>query len=112
MPEGTQSAAHSLTELVKIAMGPIPEPLPEPSLLILSDPSGLVPLDSYMDGMFCKHENFETQWAFIRGHLLPRFLWSLLELSFKKVRLGFDAMLVGNTKLVGRCSSRKLGWKS
>uniref|UniRef100_A0A8H7K2T9 Reverse transcriptase domain-containing protein n=1 Tax=Bionectria ochroleuca TaxID=29856 RepID=A0A8H7K2T9_BIOOC len=86
------SAAHSLTELVKIAIGPIPKPLPEPSLLILSDSSGLVPLDSYMDGMFCKHENFETQWAFIRDHLLPRFLWSLLELSFKKVRLGFDAI--------------------
>ncbi|CAH0014489.1 unnamed protein product [Clonostachys rhizophaga] len=35
----------------------------------------------------------EDQWSFISEHLLPRLLWSLLKLSFKKVAIGVKSVL-------------------
>lgn len=93
MPQGTQSAAFSMTEVVRLAMGPIPSPLPEPSLLHAPLPREMNPMETYMDDIFLKHTTFEDQWAFVRDHLLPRLLWTLMKISLKKVRLGMRQIL-------------------
>ncbi|PHH85636.1 hypothetical protein CDD83_146 [Cordyceps sp. RAO-2017] len=87
MPQGTSSACHSFSELMKLALGSIPGPYPEPSLLSPAGP-GMAPVLNYIDDVFCLHQAFPEQWAFIRDHLLPRFSWALLRLSFKKVQIG------------------------
>jgi hypothetical protein len=46
-----------------------------------------------MDDIFGKFESMEAQWHFVKNHLLPRLLWSLLKLSFRKVAIGMTEML-------------------
>jgi hypothetical protein len=48
----------------------------------------LSPLSNYVDDVLLRAGTFEMQWRFVADHLLPRLLWSLLKVSFKKVRLG------------------------
>ncbi|PKK41099.1 hypothetical protein CI102_14560 [Trichoderma harzianum] len=93
MPQGTQSAAFSMTEAMRVALGPIPEPRAEPSLLAPMAEGSVTPLESYMDDIFGKFESMEAQWHFVKNHLLPRLLWSLLKLSFRKVAIGMTEML-------------------
>lgn len=92
MPQGSQSAGFTMTEVLRIALGPIPSPYPEPSLAAPKSLGDLSPLTSYMDDVFCKHTSFEDQWLFIKDHLLPRLLWTLMKLSFKKVSLGMKSI--------------------
>ena len=58
MPQGSQSAAFTMTEVMKLALGPIPSPLPEPSLLSPLVPGTVLPVDNYMDDVFLKHSDF------------------------------------------------------
>lgn len=102
MPQGTQSAAFSMTEAMQVALGPIPGPKAEPSLLAPMAEGGITPLESYIDDIFGKFESMEALWHFVKNHLLPRLLWSLLKLSFKKVAIGMTEMLaVGWVHRVG-----------
>lgn len=76
MPQGTQTAAFTMVEVLRLAMGPIPGPHPEPSLIAAPGLEDITQLESYMDDVFVKHATFQEQWAFIRDHLLPRLLWA------------------------------------
>lgn len=93
MPQGSQSAGFSFTELMTIALGPIPKPQPEPSMMAPESPSAIPPLTFYIDDVFATHSSFDEQWVFIRDHFLPRLLWAGLRLSFKKMQLGFDEVV-------------------
>ncbi|KAF7550335.1 hypothetical protein G7046_g8046 [Stylonectria norvegica] len=93
-----------MTEVMKLALGPIPEPHAEPSLLGHSGGEQSAPrsVENYMDDIFLKHGTFEEQWAFVRDHLLPRLLWSLLKVNWKKLKLGQEEILaVGWVYCVG-----------
>jgi RNase H-like domain found in reverse transcriptase len=95
MPQGSVSAAFTLTELTTILLGAIPPPQPEPSLLHGlpdGDPSDPVPCVFYQDDIFGGHSSFEAQFEFLRDQLLPRIAWGELRISFKKLRLFQDTI--------------------
>lgn len=73
MAQGSQSAGYSISEVLRLGLGAIPGPLPEPSLMS-AEPGGLRPLTTFMDDLLAKHETFEEQWEYVRDHLLPRLL--------------------------------------
>lgn len=68
---GRMTSGHSFTALIYIAMGPIPGPNPEPSLLHggLNDEP---PMTFHMDDMFAGNESFDEQYKFLVDHLFPR----------------------------------------
>lgn len=80
MPQGCQSSSATMAELGKIAFGVIPEPDPEPTLLGRE-------FDIYVDDMFWGHETFAEAFTFIFDHFLPRLMWAILRMSFKKLEL-------------------------
>lgn len=87
MPQGTRTSSFTMTEMMNIALGPIPEPFPEPSLLHSVDKDTLPPVAFYVDDGFVAHRTYEEQYAFLETHLLPRLLWANLRISFKKLFL-------------------------
>jgi hypothetical protein len=87
MPQRTQSAGHSISKIMRIALGPIPKPLPEPSLISPETPKSLIAATEYVDDVFTTHKSVEAQLKWIENHFLPRILWSRLKLSFKKVSI-------------------------
>lgn len=89
MPQGSKSAGFTMSELINITLGPIPEPMPEPSLMHSESP-GPPPVVFYVDDIFCGHEDFESQFTFLRDHFFPRIKWARLTLSFRKFRLFVD----------------------
>src|SRR5215469_630394 len=93
MPQGTGSAGFTMTELMNIAFGPIPDPYPEPSLLHTDDPIGVPHMVFYMDDLFGGGESFEDLFPFLSYHFLPRIEWAGLRLSFKKLRLFVDEVV-------------------
>lgn len=90
MPQGTQSAGHSMSEMMRIMLGPIPHPKPEPSLTAPRSPGSLIEASEYIDDVFATHASVGEQMAWIEYHFLPRILWSRLKLSFKKVFIGCE----------------------
>jgi hypothetical protein len=91
MPQGSRSAGYSMNELMFIAFGYIP-PLPdgtgeEPSLLAALGLDMARPLMFYMDDLFNGGMDAERGIEFLRDHFLPRAEWSMMRLSFKKLRL-------------------------
>jgi hypothetical protein len=60
---------------------------PEPSLLSTDSPNGVPRTRFYMDDIFRGFKTFEDAYTFLRDHFLPRLLWSMLKLSFKKLKL-------------------------
>lgn len=82
-----------MIEVMRIAFRPILGLKEEPSLTISGILGKLKPVDTYIDDIFCKYEDFPTQWQFIKDHLLPRILWSLMKLSFSKVALSMDEIM-------------------
>ena len=93
MPQGSRSASFTMSELMNIAMGPIPEPNSEESLLHASTFTTPPPLVFYMDDLFSGFPDFETQLTFLEHHFLPRIEWARITLSFKKIRLFFDSII-------------------
>lgn len=47
-----------------------------------------------MDDIFTGFKDFKTAFTFLHNHLLPRFLWSGLKLSFKKCLLFMSEVMV------------------
>jgi hypothetical protein len=91
MPQGSQSAGFSMNELMLIAFGDIP-PLEsglgaEPSLLAPSSEHSRPPIKFYFDDILSGHLDQFKAFEFLRDHFLPRVDWSMLKLSFKKLRL-------------------------
>ncbi len=80
-----------MTELMNLALGPIPAPCPEPSLLhsSLDNLEGLPPCMKYMDDIFVGYPLIDEQYLFLKDHFLPRIEWANLRFSFQKLRL-FD----------------------
>ena len=109
MPQGSGSAGFTMSELMNIALGPIPEPLPEPSLLHSEgDSAQPPPLAFYMDDLFGGYPDFETQFSFLRDHFFPRIEWAQLQLAFKKLKLfvrkvtalGVDHIIGGKIQVI------------
>ncbi|KAK2056682.1 hypothetical protein LY76DRAFT_594948 [Colletotrichum caudatum] len=91
-----------MTEFGRIFLGLIPSPDPEPSFLVPSTVGGLAPIDIYFDDIFTKFPDWRQEWAFVRDHLLPRFLWAKVRLSRKKIGLGLELVVaMGWTHKVG-----------
>ena len=102
MPQGSITAAFSMTELMYIALGAIPRSErgisegyddSEPSLLMASSPNGLPRSVFYMDDIFAGCKTFQEGYDYLEQHLLPRLLWSQLKLSFKKLKLFMDRIV-------------------
>ena len=102
MPQGSITAAFSMTELMYIAIGAILRSEraisegfddSEPSLLALDSPGGLPSSVFYIDDIFSGCKTFEEGYEYLENHLLPRLLWSCLKLSFKKLKLFMDRIL-------------------
>ncbi len=101
LPQGSQSATFGLTQCMNIALGAIPK-LPdgmvttegkdgsEPSLLHQSHPDESDKLKFYMDDIFGAFQDFDSGYAYLKDHLLPRIAWAKFRLSFKKLRLFMD----------------------
>ena len=100
MPQGSQSAGFSMNEVMFVALGPIP-PLPlelqtprynrsKPSLLSSDSVDRAPHVKFYMDDIFSGKETPQEMYEFLQDHLLPRIEWSMLKLSFKKLRLFCD----------------------
>ncbi|XDG01516.1 hypothetical protein ABKA04_001131 [Annulohypoxylon sp. FPYF3050] len=106
MPQGTQSAAHSMSEMMRIMLGHIPEPNPEPSFIAPSAPDALTCAVEYIDDVFATHKTVEDQLDWIEHHFLPRILWARLKLSFRKVFIGCEEVVALGTvhKTQGRMS--------
>ncbi|KAI1001567.1 hypothetical protein K3495_g6634 [Podosphaera aphanis] len=62
----------------------------EPSSLHQSCPEEADKLKFYMDDIFGAFRDFESGYAYLRDHLLPRIAWAKFCLSFKKLRLFMD----------------------
>ena len=88
MPQGTRTSSFVFTELMNVALGAIPEPNGEPSLLTPDDEHGPTNLAFYIDDVFGAHTTWEEQFTFLRDHFFPRMLWSRLKLSFEKLKIG------------------------
>ena len=91
MPQGSRSAGFSMNELMLITFGYIP-PLPdgsgeEPSLLMPLAEDQAAPHSFYFDDIFSGFMNAGTALQFLEDHFLPRIAWSMMKLSFKKLRL-------------------------
>lgn len=86
MPQGSRSAGFTMSELMNTALRPIPDPDPEPSLMHCES-AAPPPIAFYVDDLFCGHEDFDSQFAFLRDYFFPRIEWARLTLSFRKFRL-------------------------
>ena len=94
MPQGSQSASFSMDQYMNVALGPIPSPSPEPSLLSPTVEGDLAPCKKYVDDIFMGGATFEYhQWPFFKNHLLPRLLFARARVTFGKVALGMDEVL-------------------
>ena len=71
MPQESASAGFTMSELMNILLGPIPEPNPEPSILH-SDTSDPPPAIFYMDDIFGGFPSFEAQLSYLCDHFFPR----------------------------------------
>lgn len=89
MPQGLRSAGFTMSELMNITLGPIPEPCSEPSLMH-GEATKAAPIAFYMDDLFSGHPDFESQFAFLRDQFFPQIEWAKLTLSFQKFRLFVD----------------------
>jgi hypothetical protein len=83
MPQGSITAAFSMTELMFIALGAIPQSEKgaleeyndsEPSLLASSSPEELSRSCFYMDDIFSSCRTFQEGYDYLEQHLLPRLL--------------------------------------
>lgn len=115
MPQGSRSAGHTMSKLMNIALGPIPEPQAEPSLLEWIDERGILdipvkpdvqlplpPMAFYQDDLFGGAELFDEMLKFLKDHLFPRLEWAKLRLSFKKLKLFVaDITVLGTRHHVG-----------
>ena len=102
MQQGSMSAGFTLTEVVYKALGFIPPPSPEPSLLHSDNPSTPPPLSTYMDDIFGGFRTFDDMFKFLRDHFFPRIEWARLKLSFKKLKLFMDRIkALGVVHVVG-----------
>lgn len=96
MPQGTRSAGFSMTEMMYLVLGEIP-PLPavggedpvgfEPSFLIPPEEDKLPKCSFYMDDIFTGASTFDEMYDFLANDFFPRMVWSMLKLSFKKMKL-------------------------
>ena len=64
MPQGSKSAGFTMSELMNIALGPIPEPYPESSLMH-GEAADAASIAFYMDDLFSGHPDFESQFVFL-----------------------------------------------
>ena len=102
MPQGTRTSSFTFTGLMNIALGPIPAPKPEPSLLHSGIEHKPPDLAFYLDDIFGAHASWEEQYQFLEYHFFPRFLWSRLKLSLSKLRIGMTSIkALGETHEVG-----------
>lgn len=88
MPQGTRSSSFTYTELMNIILGPIPSPNPEPSLMHSKHHGKPADACFYIDDIFGGHASIEEEYDFLKDHLLPRILWSMMKISLKKLKLG------------------------
>ena len=102
MPQGSGTVGFTMTELMNVALGPIPPPRPELSLLHADSLSQTPDVCFFMDDIFSAHSDFNSQFLFLRDHFLPRIKWARLRLSFKKLRLFMSSITaLGITHQVG-----------
>ncbi|OTB02034.1 hypothetical protein M426DRAFT_13876 [Hypoxylon sp. CI-4A] len=64
-----------LTELMHIALGAIPSPNSEPSLLSSPDENSIPSSTFYIDDIFDTHDSVESQWGWLFDHLLTATLF-------------------------------------
>lgn len=62
----------------------------EPSLIGATNKCYTPSIKFYFDDVFSAKEFWKEIYNFLEQHILPRFLWSNLCLSFKKVKLIMD----------------------
>lgn len=87
MPQGCAGAPFTMSSLMNLVLGQIPEPHAEPSLLhprSLTEPE---PCKFYMDDIVAGSDSSEKLFTLLEQHFLPRLLWSGLRLFFKKLKL-------------------------
>lgn len=70
MPQGSQTAGFSMTELMHIALGAIPKPQLEPSLFRSKNPSTIPDSTFYMDDIFATHSKVNRRGQ-LQNHPLP-----------------------------------------
>ena len=86
MLQGSRLISHTMSELMNIALRPIPESAAEPSLMHgKSDHPPSVTF--YMNDIFSEHTDFESQFNFLRDHFFLWIKWARLTLSFWKLWL-------------------------
>lgn len=76
-----------MSELMNIALGPIPKPKAEGSLLHSDTPNSLPPCLFYIVDVFGGHDGPHSLSKFLRDEFFPRIDSSRLLFSFKKLKL-------------------------
>ena len=89
MPQGSRSAGFIMLKLINIMLGPILKPHLESSLMH-GEFSGPASIAFYMNDLFSRHPDFESQFTFLQDHFFPQIEWVKLTLSFQKFRLFVD----------------------
>lgn len=87
MLQGTRTSSFTFEELMLIAFGRITPPQPEPSLLEWGEKGEPPAMAFYLDDGFSAGDSYESHFAILRDHLLPRLSWSKLKLGFNKLQL-------------------------
>lgn len=121
LSKGLGSSGFSIQEVMFIVFGPIPAFPPylqqpgwpdgsEPSLLEITNDGYAPPIKFYFDDAFNAKRSWEEYYDPLEQYILPRFLWSKLCLSFKKVKMFMDIIeaLGTNHKIHGFLQSTKL----
>lgn len=104
LPQESGCATFAMTEVLRIAFGPIPalangQKMPDgsdgsfPSLLQSDLPGQRAKLTFYMDDLFSGFTDFDEAYEFMRDHLFPRIEWSMFRLSFKKMYLFMESII-------------------
>ena len=97
MSQESCSAGFTMSELMNILLEWISELSSELSLL--HEDEGLSPpLTFYMNDIFDRHSDFESQFAFLRNHFFSCIEWRKMTLSFKKLRLFVSSIMTLSVK--------------
>lgn len=92
MAQGGRASSFTMNELGNIALGEIPPPQPERSL-IAPERDRLQDMTFYQDDMYAAHSSWRQHMAFLVEDFFPRMLWAMLRLSFSKMMIGMDKLV-------------------
>ena len=98
MSQGIKTSFFTFTELINVILSSILKLNPKPSLIYKNKEGSentrlIIRIAFYINDSFVTHDSFKKQYMFLKDHLLLRFVWAKLYLSFLKLSLFMTKVL-------------------